>query len=334
MFALWQLPILVITSLYQAIACAREDRRSPPGRLIDVGGHRLHLVHLPPVHAVDRIKPTVVIEHSLGGVEGYVLAKEISRVAEVCLCDRAGYGWSEVSWRPATSAERVKALDRALTKANISPPYILVGNSLGSYHMRLYAQRFPEKVAGLVLTDGLHERAMLKMPRSLRLLQLLFLAGFVMSVAGSALGLVRVAARGGLFEWLKPELRQAPSAELGPIVRSFCRPKHWFTMAREIVQIDNSGRQLKGANEFGAMPIVNIRAACFFKRTWMTRWLPLGAVERLRSQMHDDLMTLSTRCAQLPAARSSHFVWIDQPEVIVQAVELLLLRLAPVSTRK
>ncbi|MEL6453226.1 MAG: alpha/beta hydrolase [Cyanobacteria bacterium J06623_5] len=334
MFALWHLPILVMTSLYQAIACAREDKQRPPGQLIDVGGHRLHLVHLPPVNSADRLKPTVVIEHSLGGVEGYLLAKEISRVAEVCLCDRAGYGWSEVSWRPATSAERVRRLDRALTQANIQPPYILVGNSLGSYHMRLYAQRFPEKVAGLVLTDGLHERALLKMPRSLRLLQLLFFAGFVMSVVGSALGFVRLSAQVGLFEWLKPELRPAPSAELGPVVRSFCRPKHWVTMAREIVQIDNSGRQLRGANAFGALPIVNIRAKCFFKRTWLTRWLPLGAVEKLRSQMHDDLMTLSTRCAQLPAERSSHFVWVDQPEVIVQAVELLLLRIAPVSVRK
>lgn len=43
-------------------------------------------------------------------------------------------------------------------------PYLLVGDSLGSYHMRLYAHRYPEKVAGLVLTDGLHEAEMLRIP--------------------------------------------------------------------------------------------------------------------------------------------------------------------------
>ncbi len=333
--ALWQLPILIMTTLYHAIACRRENKLAPPGQLIDVGGHRLHLMHLPPIYPDDEAKPTVVIDHSLGGVEGYLLVRELSRVAEVCMCDRAGYGWSDISKKPATSRQSVIDLDIALTKANVKPPYILVGNSLGSYNMRLYAHRFPEKVAGMVLTDGLHERALLNMPLKLRLLQLLAFSGFIISILGSALGFVRIAANVGIFERIKPSLRHLSTHDLRPVARSFYRPKHWLTMAREIAQLDKSGRQVSVANEFRALPIVNIRARSFFRPSWFSRLLPGKEIEGVRSQMHKDLMDLSTRCTQLPASQSSHFVWIDQPEVIIQAIELLLLRITvePVQRR-
>lgn len=329
----WLLPILVVTAGWQRIATTQENKLKPPGQLIKVGDRRIHLLHLTSRNKVIAAKPTVVIDHSLGGVEGYLLIKEIAKDAEVCLCDRFGYGWSDVSWKAATSGEWVRSLDIALTKAHIKPPYILVGDSLGSYNMRLYAHRFPKKVAGMVLTDGLHEKALLKMPIQLRLLQILFFTGFLASILGSALGIVRAAARFGVFELIKPELKQIPSADLKPVIRSFCRPKHWLTMAREIAQVDNSGRQLRAANHFGNLPIVNIRARYFFKPTWLTKRLPLNKIEQLREGMHSDLMMLSTRCTQIPA-NSSHFVWIDQPEVIVKAVQLLLCRVTTTSTHR
>ncbi|MEL7349964.1 MAG: alpha/beta fold hydrolase [Cyanobacteria bacterium P01_A01_bin.116] len=332
MFSLWHLPVLA-TTLYQAIACYEDNQRKPPGQLIDVGGHRLHVLHLTASDPAIAAKPTVVIDHSLGGVEGYVFIKQIAEHAEVCLYDRAGYGWSEVSKRPANSDESVRSLDLALIKAGIRPPYILVGNSLGSYNMRLYAHRFPEKVAGMVLTDGLHEKALLNMPWSLRLLQAFFFSGFVMSILGAALGFVRVAANIGIFELLKPPLKDFPRSNLRPVVRSFYRPKHWFTMAREISQLDKSGQQLQAANDFGQLPIVNIKASHFLAPTRLTKCLPLAAADKLRNDMHTDLMALSTRCTQLPAAKSTHFVWIDQPEVIVNAVQLLLFRVAAIRPR-
>ncbi|MEL6814298.1 MAG: alpha/beta hydrolase [Cyanobacteria bacterium J06598_3] len=333
MFSLWQLPLIAATTLYQAIACHKSNQKKPPGQLIDVGGHHLHLLHFPSLNPTISKRPTVVIDHSLGGVEGYLLIKEIAQYAEVCLCDRAGYGWSSPSWSAPNSQESVRQLNLALIKAGVKPPYILVGNSLGSYNMRLYAHRFPEQVVGMVLTDGLHEKALLTMPRQLRCLQGLFLAGFLLSIVGSALGFVRIAANTGLFELLKPELKELPRSNLRPIVRSFYRPKHWLTMAREIAQLDNSGRQLQPANEFGQLPIVNIKARHFFKPSWRTALLPLASIETLRDQMHSDLMDLSTRCTQLPAESSSHFIWTDQPEVIVQAVQLLLLRVTEPTPR-
>ncbi|MDX2098251.1 MAG: alpha/beta hydrolase, partial [Leptolyngbyaceae cyanobacterium bins.59] len=74
-----QVLLLIATTLYQAIACWLEDRPSPPGQLIDVGSHRLHL------YTLGESSPTIVLDHSLGGLEGYFLIQELSKLARVCI---------------------------------------------------------------------------------------------------------------------------------------------------------------------------------------------------------------------------------------------------------
>lgn len=310
--------ILLATTCYQAIACLIEDRHLPPGQLIDVGGYSLHL------HTAGVSGPTVILEHSLGGIEGYLLLPEIAKLTRVCIYDRAGYGWSDHSPYPRTSMQMVAELDYLLTKAEIAPPYILVGNSFGSYNVRLYAQQFPEKVMGMVLTDGLHETAMLRMSIYLQCLKLFFLSGFFMSFLGSIFGIVRLLKVIGTFEAIKRELVKFPKETLKPVKRSFCRPKHWMTMSREMVNLDTSSRQVKSANNFGALPIVSIKANTFFHPSPWTIFLPMGDANRLREQMHAEILQLSTNCVQLPADRSGHFVWIDQPEVILTAILTIL----------
>ncbi|MEX0269090.1 alpha/beta fold hydrolase [Leptolyngbyaceae cyanobacterium UHCC 1019] len=312
--------LLVMTTLYQAIACWREDRRSPPGQRIDIGGYKLHLY----TAGESTNQPTIVLDHSLGGIEGYFLLPELAKLGRVCCYDRAGYGWSDRSPHSRTSQQIVMELDRLLTAANIAPPYLLIGNSFGSYNQRLYAHQFPEKVAGLVLTDGLHESGMLQMTLLLRGLKLFFISGFVMCVLGSVLGIIRVLKTCGMFERLKPELRQYSSTVLNPVQRSFCRPNHWITMAQEMWSLEASGRQLQTINSLGALPMVSIKANSFFKPSLWTRLIPLGAANRLRDDMHQELSKLSTNCIQLQAETSGHFVWLDQPEVILQAVKMLL----------
>ncbi|PZO20056.1 MAG: hypothetical protein DCF25_07240 [Leptolyngbya foveolarum] len=95
-------------------------------------------------------------------------------------------------------------------------------------------------------------------------------------------------------------------------------------MAREIANLDRSGQQLRAANDFGSLPIINIKARCFLNLGWLSKISPLKTADCLRDNMHKKLMELSTQCQQLPAERSGHFVWIDQPELIVAAVRLLL----------
>ncbi|WP_414575249.1 alpha/beta fold hydrolase [Anabaena sp. CCY 9402-a] len=310
--------VLLATTFYQAIASLRENRQPPPGQLIDVGGYRLHF------YTAGKSNPTVVLEHSLGGMEGYLLVQEIAQLSRVCIYDRAGYGWSDHSPHPRTSQQIVTELDTLLTQAGIEPPYILVGNSFGSYNVRLYAHYFPEKVIGMVLTDGLHETGMLKMSIYLQALKLFFVSGFFMSILGSMLGIIRLLKVIGTFEIIKRELIKFPQAALNPIKRSFCRPKHWITMSRELLNLDNSSRQLQLISQFEALPIVSIKANTFFQTSLWTVLLPIKAANHLREQMHKQIISLSTNCVQLDAHKSGHFVWIDQPELIINAIKIIL----------
>jgi pimeloyl-ACP methyl ester carboxylesterase len=158
--------LLLVTTCFQALACWLEDHKTPPGQLYDLGGYRLHL------YTLGEGKPTVILDHSLGGVEGYLLIEKLAQLTKVFIYDRAGYGWSGHSSYPRTSEQIVKELNLLLTQAKIEPPYILIGNSFGSYNVRLYAATFPDQVVGMVLTDGLHERKMLRMPLQLQALRL------------------------------------------------------------------------------------------------------------------------------------------------------------------
>ncbi|MEH2349398.1 MAG: alpha/beta hydrolase [Nostoc sp.] len=323
MLILTRVFLLVATTLYQAIACWLEDRKLPPGKMFDVGGYCLHL------YTEGEASPTIVLDHSLGGIEGYLLVEELAKLGRVCIYDRAGYGWSNHSPHPRTSNQIVTELDTLLTKAGIKPPYILIGDSFGSYNVRLYAHRFPEKVIGMVLTDGLHETEMLKMSFQLQALKLFFISGFVMSILGSILGIIRLMRICKVFEMLKPELNKFPNHLLNSIKRSFCRPKHWITMSREMLNLSASGREVIIANQFSDLPIVNIKANSFFKPSFWTLFIPLRGANQLRHKMHLELLNLSTNCTQIQASNSSHFIWVDQPDVMIDAVKIVLNKVDP-----
>jgi pimeloyl-ACP methyl ester carboxylesterase len=310
--------LLIATTLCHAIACWWEDRTPPPGQRLDVGGYCLHAV------SAGTGSPAIILDHSLGGIEGYLLLDRLAQLSQTCIYDRAGFGWSDRSPYPRSSDRIVSELDTLLIQTGIEPPYILVGDSFGSYNMRLYAHRYPDKVAGLVLTDGLHESALLKMPLALRGLQLFFASGFIMSVLGAALGFIRLLNWAGLFEVLKPELRNFPLNARRAVKRSFCRPQHWLTMTQEILNLDRSGRQVQVANDLDNLPIVSIKAASFFRPSLMTRFIPLNTANQLRDRIHNDLSNLSTDFLSLDAERSGHFVWVDRPDVMLRAVQILL----------
>lgn len=314
--------VILATTSYHLIATFVENRNhKPPGKLIDVGGYKLHL------YSQGEGEITVVVDHSLGGIDGYFLIKEIAKITKVCIYDRAGYGWSNQSPKPRCSQQIVQELDTLLTLGKIEPPYILVGDSFGSYNVRLYANQFPEKVVGIVLTDGLHEVAMSKMSVTLWALRLFFMSGFAMSTLGSTLGIIRLLGLIGIFELIKKELRQFPKETLQIVKRSFYYPKHWITMWREMWNLEKSANQVRQTGNFGNLPIVNIKARTFFHRSLLNFYIPIQSADKLRDKMHERLLKLSTNCSQLQARKSGHFVWVDQPEVIVIAIQEILQKL-------
>jgi pimeloyl-ACP methyl ester carboxylesterase len=104
--------------------------------------------------------PTVVFEAGSGWTGEYwsPLLEELAARTSVVSYDRAGLGASAAvrgSLLPTAVAGRLRA---ALQAAGFSPPYVLVGHSLGGLHVRAFAYQWPEEVVGLVLVDPSHER--------------------------------------------------------------------------------------------------------------------------------------------------------------------------------
>ena len=104
--------------------------------------------------------PTVVFESGMGWTGEYwlPLLEELAVRARVVSYDRAGLGASTAkpsSLLPTAVAGRLRA---ALEAGGFTPPYVLVGHSLGGLHVRAFAYQWPEEVVGLVLVDPSHER--------------------------------------------------------------------------------------------------------------------------------------------------------------------------------
>ncbi|MER7757364.1 alpha/beta hydrolase [Kitasatospora sp. NPDC097643] len=131
---------------------ARERRRNPPpGRLVDVGGHRMHVLGEGEAGG----GPTVVWMPGghAPGEDFRELHTMLSARARSVLVDRAGTGWSDVGPFPRTTAGEAAELLAALDGAGERAPFVFVGHSLGGLLVANVARRRPDLVAGLVLLD-------------------------------------------------------------------------------------------------------------------------------------------------------------------------------------
>jgi pimeloyl-ACP methyl ester carboxylesterase len=121
----------------------------PDDQMIDVGTHRLH------IHCEGEGTPTVVIDVGIGSTseEWIPLQKQIAEITHVCTYDRAGYGQSEPGPLPRDGGRTATELRALLREASVPGPYVLVGHSLGALNMQIYAARYPDDVAGMILLD-------------------------------------------------------------------------------------------------------------------------------------------------------------------------------------
>lgn len=116
---------------------------------VDVGGYKLRL------QVAGTGAPTVVLDYGLGGsIENWRnIFPDVARFTRVVAYDRAGYGKSEPGPEPRSQVQIATDLHTLLHRANITPPYVLVGHSLGGANIRAFAYLFKEEVAGLVFVD-------------------------------------------------------------------------------------------------------------------------------------------------------------------------------------
>lgn len=150
----------VVLGLFLALASIRHlwtlsrARRAtpPPGRLVDLGGYRVHLLaegSAPP----GRVP---VIWFAGGHASGYAmhhLHRAFRGETRSILIDRPGTGWSDTGPFPRTTAREADEMVLALERAGERGPFIWAGHSFGGLLAANIARRQPDLVHTLVLLD-------------------------------------------------------------------------------------------------------------------------------------------------------------------------------------
>jgi pimeloyl-ACP methyl ester carboxylesterase len=322
-----------------ALACvapaahAQSDSTPPPypapGRLVDVGGWRLHLNCTGDARSS---QPTVILEAGLGdfSVEWSLVQPGVARFARVCSYDRAGDGWSDIGPNPRTFRQIVYELHTLLERAGERPPFVLVGHSYGGWLVRQYQSTFPSDVAGMVLVEpGAADPWRMtgdgKLHRSSELatgapippvktsdpLRVSDIPPRIMEQIRAGVAQVSRDPNGGVRSRLPADaqrMRAWALAHVGHILAGVNPVEH-----EELAAL--RAERAKSEQPLGDLPLVVI-----------TRGVPdesgpnAAAMEAEHRQDHTKAAAMSRRGKLVIATRSGHHVQLEEPELVVSAI--------------
>ncbi len=275
---------VVIAFAYLAGEVSRAQTAGPVplGRLVDVGGYRVHL------YCVGNGSPTVVITGAGYSFDWGLVQPEVAKFTRVCAYDHSGAGWSEPG-PPDTCSLRAGEVHTALKNAGIGGPFVLVGHSLGALVARLYAIKFDAEVAGVVIVDH------------------------------AALAPVQFTNGPFVANGPVPGLRspiQRPDANAG-----FERlPERDYELHRWASSLPGAAQVMSRNTQILTGCATDVEAAARNTATPLGG-KPLIAVSSPASrQLHAKLLALSSNSKQTIAENSGHYVMIDRPDVVIEAI--------------
>ena len=278
----------------------------PPGRLVDVGGHRLHIWCSGEVVPGT---PSVLFDSGLGGdsFDWAEITPEISELTHACTYDRAGMGYSDPGPIPRTSGQIANELAAVIENSGITSPAVLVGLSFGGYNTRIVASERPDLVAGLVLVSASHEDQ-----------------GERYAAAGLSSGkppdvvlkLAPIAASLGILRVAGVTFASSPD-RAHPDVRRFVRAtiyrtSRYHTMASELIHTRESGREVAATRRQLSIPLVVLSDD-----------QGSGPGAEIKRELQTDIVTLSTRPCQVIAEDSGHGIG-NHPEFVIKAIRDVL----------
>ena len=269
----------------------------PPGKLYLVNSKAMHL------YCTGEGAPTIVLEagHGVDVMEWTGVQPAMSETTRVCSYDRIGFGWSEPQDGASDSngvAERLHAL---LSQAGITGPIVLMGHSLGGLHMRVFAARFPTKVAGMVFVDAttpesaLHSELLALSDQEDRELKIAWW--------GVALGITR----------LEDECPPPPwvDAHAGWFKATGCVPSQLDAIRAEGLALRRSVEQTASTGPFGDLPIL-ILSQDTSRRD--------SDAPPVWNEAQEGLKRLSTRSRRIIARGSDHLIPFARADLVNREV--------------
>jgi pimeloyl-ACP methyl ester carboxylesterase len=315
----------VLGLVYQVLGTRRDSKlHPPPGKLVDLGTHRLHLLES------GRGGPTVVLEAGLMStmLSWSKLHRSLAASFRVVSYDRAGLGWSDLGPMPRTADRIVDELHTLLQRAAIPPPYVLVGHSFGGLTMPLFAARFPGEVAGMVLVDPVapaewnppseHDLKLTRIGARvcrraavLARFGLIRFVAFLLTIGAKTVAaqLVRLISRGSPSESgtvSSPWFAALPENEKAMASVFWIQPKFALTIASQLENLSTSAASVGQFANFCDKPVVILSA-----RT---------APERRRAQ-HAAIAARLPQGKHVLAGNSNHWIMQEDPELVIRAIE-------------
>lgn len=295
----------------------------PPGELVDVDGHAMHLF------CTGDGSPTVVLDTGLGdaSVNFWPLQETISEFTRVCTYDRAGYGWSEPGPEPRTSQQIVDELAALLEAGGETGPYVLAGHSFGGLNMILFAAEHPADVAGVVLIDSSHPdqtTALAEVPELLAV-QDAEIAGLGELAAAIEAGVVGAADLVANAPALPDDLRETWAALLA-------QPSSLNTAVAEYAELETSMAQVSANGSLGDIPLVVLAHGVGLEGQLPPEALEsmgltpevLANYEEIWRGLQEDHLTRSTDSTLVVAENSPHYIYFEEPDLVVDAVRGLV----------
>ncbi|MBA3897693.1 MAG: alpha/beta hydrolase [Sphingomonadaceae bacterium] len=260
------------------------------------GGRTLNLF------CAGRGAPTVILESGWSGdSRGWPrVMPALAARSRVCAYDRAGSGRSSAGPLPRDGAAIARDLDLGLRAAGVAGPFVAVGHSTGALYVRLFADRRPRDVIGMVLVDGDVEHQQ-------RRFEAAFGPGaesFAPLIARSAMCLA--AARAGPIP--ADDKRLSVCAVDPPGAAG----ERWSARLSELESLSGAtSAELDGGRaSYGAMPLIALTAGQTFP----------GPAAQFWSGLHREIAIRSTRGEERIVADSGHLMMVDRPDAIVGAV--------------
>lgn len=287
--------LFLVGAIYEPFAEAADAKAyPPPGQMVDVGGYRLH------INCIGSGSPTVIIDAGWGDWSttwaAYV-QPEAAKTTRVCTYDRAGMGWSEAGPLPRDAVQFAKELHTLLHNADIPGPYVIVGHSLGGFPARVFADKYPSEVGGVILIDSMTPKQFAQSPT-----QVLPQSNLQSQSLSFPAVLARFGVARSITLLMSPFIPPNEKAYYSRLVRT-----------QNIQAYFNEGQAMPAAaaeaaavKSFGDLPLF-VLTAKLNNRTGWQEW-------------QTELLQLSSNSQQLFAENSGHNIQVDEPDAAVTAI--------------